>query len=119
MNIEKFEIDAQKAIEKFLPVLKDMFPDFHVNMKVQKGLGTTMWIDIASPHKVTRHNADVNLSFMIFQSDAKPSLEKSLCLKKYKFRKINGDSIDVMVAKFMVWIEKKQDEMIADWVNYK
>lgn len=119
MNLEDFKNDGQKAIEKFQPILKAMFPDFQVNMTVRTGFGTTFWIDIVSPHKVTRRNADVNLSFMIFQSDTIPSLEKSMCLKKYKFRKVNGNSIDDIVSKFMIWIAKKEDEIKYDWVSYK
>jgi len=114
-----FEQESEQVIEKYEPKLRVMFPDFHVNMRVSKLLGTTLWINISSPHEITRHNADVNIDFHVFNEDHVPSLEKNLCPKKYKFRKINGDTLDVMVGKFMVWIAKNESEMKSDWVNYK
>lgn len=114
-----FDFEAKEAILKFELELKEMFPDFIVKLSIVRNLGTTLWIDIVSPYKVTRHNADVNLSFHIFKEDGIPSLEKNLCPKKYKFRKINGKSIDEMVEKFVKWASKKQPELIEDWVNYK
>ena len=114
-----FEEDAYKVIDKYVPKLKAMFPDFYVNITVGNMLGTTLWIHIVSPYEVTRHNADVNLDFHVFNEDKVPSLEKNLCPKKYKFRKIKGDTLDVMVGKFMVWVAKKESEMKSDWVNYK
>lgn len=118
MYTGNFEEDAKKAIDKYAPKLKAMFPDFHANINIGKMLGTTLWIQLVSPHEVTRHNADINLDFHVFMEDEIPSLEKNLCPKKYKFRKIKGDNLDVMLGKFMVWIAKKESELKSDWVNY-
>jgi len=114
-----FEQESEQVIEKYEPKLREMFPDFHVKIRVSKMLGTTLWINICSPHKVTRHNADVNVDFHVFNEDPVPSIEKNLCPKKYKFRKIKGDTLDVMFSKFMVWVAKNESEMKSDWVNYK
>ena len=127
MNPIEFLKSCDKAFNEFNPVLKEMFPEMvtaRVGYNNILQAKSSVYVDLISPWKVTRHNADINFSMMMHLTGNfgevveidKFSLINLSIPRKFKYRKISGKTPYIVIEKLVKWLEKNR-ELILNTVN--